>query len=99
MTAFTRSASVLIDITHDSLDGVRHGHVLVITAGTEAPVDLDAHKAALEAICFPLSQGPLEEICGRTFEDVAQWVLDRMPDVNTVIVALPEFSHRIEARR
>ena len=94
-----RGSTVAVEVAHRGMDGVLHGHSLTIEAWTEQPVDLDAWRARLEGIAASI-EGELEQtIGGRTFEDVAGAVLDRLPDCDRVVVRLPTRGHVVEATR
>ncbi len=94
-----RGSTVAVEVAHRGVDGVMHGHSLTIEAWTDQPVDLDAWRSRLEAVASGI-EGQLEEtIGGRTFEDVAGAVLDRLPDCVRVVVRLPTRGHVVEAMR
>ena len=96
---FRRAATVPLEIAHLGLDGVLHGHSLTAEVWTRAEMDLDAWRAEITAVATEL-EGRLEEtIQGRSFEDVARALLDRLPSADRVVVRLPTRGHVVELDR
>jgi hypothetical protein len=96
---FTRSVVVPIEIAHHSVDGVLHGHTLIVEVSTRDNFDLDTLKSVvMEKLAF-MENGPLEDTVGRTFEDIAARVLSLFPEAYRVSVHLPSRGHTIEALR
>jgi hypothetical protein len=94
-----RAVEVPIEIAHHSITGAIHGHTLMLTVWTRDAVDLDQWRADVaEAVAY-MENGFLEDRVGRTFEDVALAVLDRVEAAERVQVRLPSRGHIIEARR
>lgn len=96
---YRRAATVAVEIAHHSVTGALHGHTLMITAWTRRDVDLDAWKAELAAAVAFMENGALEDVVGRTFEEVAAAVLTILPGADRVQVGLPSRGHTIEANR
>ncbi|WP_158742807.1 hypothetical protein [Acidisphaera sp. L21] len=94
-----RAATVPLEIAHRGVDGVLHGHSLTAEVWTAAAVDLDDWRRAVTAVAAEI-EGMLEEtIRARTFEDVAEIFLDRLPKSDRVIIRLPTRGHAVEAVR
>lgn len=95
MKTITRSVTVPIEVAHRSVEGHIHGHTLTAEVVTAEMVDLDVLQARLAKAVKPLENGFLENIAGRTFEDVAAFVQRAMPGVSCVIIRLPSRGHAI----
>jgi hypothetical protein len=99
MGAVRRASTVAVEIAHLGVDGALHGHSLTIEAWTDQPVDLDAWRARLGDVATTI-EGQIERtVGGRTFEDVAEAVLNALPDCVRVVVRLPTRGHIVEATR
>ena len=95
----SRAATVPLEIAHLGTDGRMHGHSLTAEVWTEAEVDLDDWRDQIAVVAAGI-EGRLEQtIQGRTFEDVAQTMLDRLPDATRVVVRLPTRGHAVEVIR
>jgi hypothetical protein len=95
-----RMASVSLEIAHLGEDGVMHGHSLIAEVWTHADTCLDAWRAKIVATTAHINLGQLETtIFARTFEDVAIWILDAMPEAYRVVIRLPTYGHAIEVYR
>ncbi len=96
---FRRAATVPLEIAHLGLDGVLHGHSLTAEVWTRAEIDLDAWRAEVSAVAVDV-EGRLEQtIAGRSFEDVARALLERLPGADRVVVRLPTRGHVVELER
>lgn len=94
-----RTASAPVEIAHCGVDGVLHGHSLIVEATTRDAICLDEWRAQL-AECLAGIEGQIERTIGaRTFEDVALVVMQRMPAACRVVVRLPTRGHSVEATR
>lgn len=96
---FSYCATVPIEIAHHGIDGSLHGHTLVAEVWTHIAVDLDCWKKAVEGHVEPLERDKLENIAGRTFEDVVGFIFTQCPDAYKVTIRLPSRGHAIEAVR
>lgn len=94
-----RAATVAVEVAHRSPEGVLHGHSLTVEAWTPRDTCLDAWRGEMAHALAPLENGPLEKTAGRTFEDVAMWILERLPDAVRVVVRLPTRGHAVEVSR
>ncbi len=92
----TRSAMAYVEIAHQGVDGVMHGHSLSVRAWTRAEVDLDRWQDDIAFVGAMIS-GPLEKsaVQGRTFEDVAAFFLDKLPNAFAVQVVLVSRGHEV----
>jgi hypothetical protein len=97
MVQFLRGVEVPVEIGHHSVTGALHGHTLIVQVWTPADVDLDAFKADVVRDLAFMEDGLLEDIVGRTFEDVARSVLSTIKSAVRVRVSLPSRGHAIEA--
>jgi hypothetical protein len=96
---FLRAATISLEVAHMGLDGILHGHSLVVEVWTENELCLDAWRARIEERTAYI-EGQLEKtISGRTFEDVAVAILSALPEAVRVIVTVPTLGHRVEATR
>ena len=94
-----RAATVPVEIAHRGLDGVLHGHSLTAEVWTATEVDLDAWKREVAAIASEIEGQVEETIGGRSFEDIAETILTRLPSACRVVIRLPTRGHAIEVTK
>lgn len=95
----TWTAIVPLEIAHLGLDGVMHGHSLVLEVSAAEWTCLNAWRARVAADIAHI-EGQLElTIGGRTFEDVADAVLAAVPAASRVVVRLPTGGSFLEVVR
>lgn len=94
-----RAVTVPLEIAHLGTDGVLHGHSLTVEVWTDRACCLDAWRVRV-AEALSEVEGQLEQtIGGRTFEDVATWTLDAVPEATRVVVRLPTRGHVVECEK
>ncbi len=94
-----RAATVALEVAHLGTDGRMHGHSLTAEIWTYDAVDLDGWRATVGAAASAI-EGRLEDtIRARTFEDVAEALLERLPAAFRVVLRLPTRGHAVEVVR
>ena len=95
----SRAATVALEIAHLGLDGVLHGHSLTAEIWTESEVDLDAWRETIATAAAEIEGGLERTIHGRTFEDVARALLERLPTASRAVIRLPTRGHAVQMQR
>lgn len=100
MSTIHLASTALLDIAHNGLDGILHGHGLAVEVWTEQQTCLDAWTLKVSNVVKPIGEQPLESsINGRTFEDIARFVLDSISEASRVVIRLPATGYIIDVYR